>query len=256
MTPTLTQADLGSWLDKEARRMASFAHEVEHFVHVYRKESASQLYPRDLVYRMKLPAWETILVYTYSVDVLADGAHHRHLSIQFSVPGEVTQGEVNAYKRKLLELVSPMVRLFFPMHDEVESRLFVSAPVPVVDSRDGRRGGNLHFRTPTHLHFSVPWDGPKAEVVAGAARVAELDPAIVAMIEAREAEVVEACAKFVEDGLFSATANALREGRWRAFDTGSAPAPEPDILEAVVPPSAEPEGCRPADDDTNEEHRF
>lgn len=145
---------VGPSLEREARRMVAFAHEPEHYLHPSRGESPERTYPAHLVYRMKEPNWETTLTFAYSIDV-KERRGVRHLSITMSYPGQMTQGELNAGAPSLLEGFESMVRCFFVFNEAVRYQFTALAPVPVVDSRQGRRQGNVHFRTPITFHFLV-----------------------------------------------------------------------------------------------------
>ena len=147
-----TREDIGRTLQTESARMREFAHDPEHWILVYLGENPG-MFP-ELRYREKLPAWETAIIFHYSVDVLADGRAFSHLSIQISVPGKLAQGVVNANVRAFLEELSPLVGAFLPFAEEVGHRMIASPPVPVVSSLDGA-DANVHFRTPVTFHFTV-----------------------------------------------------------------------------------------------------
>lgn len=147
-----SRLDLGFLLDREARRMVAYAHEPEHFLRPERGESPERDHPAHLVYRMKLPNWETMVKFAYSVDV-RDGRGVRHLSISISVPGHHTQGEMTQGAGPLLEVFDSSVRLFFPMVEGIRYQITALAPVPIVDARQERRDRNVHYRTPVIFHF-------------------------------------------------------------------------------------------------------
>ncbi len=148
----LDAADLGMMLDREAKRMVAFAHDPEHYLRPARGESPDRTYPAHLVLRLKLPNWETQVKFSYSVDV-RDGVGVRHLSAQISVPGSLSQGEVNAGAPSLLELFDGAVRCFFPLVEGIRYQIVAAAPIPVVDARQAPRDRNVHFRTPVTFHF-------------------------------------------------------------------------------------------------------
>jgi len=146
--------DLGTLLEVEARRMVGFAHDPEHYLHPDRGESPDRTYPAHLVTRLKLPNWETQVKFCYSVDV-RDGRGVRHLSVQVSVPGYLTQGEVTGAAPQLLQLLDDPVRMFFPLAEGIRYQITALAPIPVVDARQDPRNRNVHHRTPVVFHFLV-----------------------------------------------------------------------------------------------------
>ena len=150
----LTAEDLGMVLEVEARRMVAFAHLPEHYLRPDAGESPGRTYPAHLVTRLKLPNWETQVRFEYSVDV-RNGRGVRHLSVQLSVPGHLTQGEVNAAAPSLLPLFDAGVRMFFPLVDNIRYQIVAAAPIPVVDARQAPRDRNVHHRTPVTFHFLV-----------------------------------------------------------------------------------------------------
>jgi len=138
----------------------------------------------DHKHRIKLPSRETTLFFTYAIDDLPDlaGAAElatadavdemsnaelklwerglrrvqvRHLCVQISVPGHVTQGIVNVGKLDFLEFFSPMVKVFFPLHESLKATLMAHQPVPIVDQRASKGDDVVAFRTPISAHFVV-----------------------------------------------------------------------------------------------------
>lgn len=142
--------DIHQDLVRDSGRMKDFAHDTEHYIFVDEGQSAELLHPAHLVWRQRVEGWETQVKVVYSVDV-SKGRAWRHLSVQISVPGVLTQAELRANPAPLLELYEPIVKLFLPFQDQVAYRVQVSPPVPVVDPRDQDR--QLTFRTPVTMHF-------------------------------------------------------------------------------------------------------
>lgn len=152
----ITAADIGLKLEDEARAMLAFAHDRRHYVHPRKGQGPETTYPAALTRRMKLPSWETTIKITYAVDVV-DGVAWRHLAITISVSGHITTAAVRAGQAELVRLCEPIVRLFFPFADEVQTTFRACEPVPVLDpSTDG--AGNVSLRTPVALHFVIPHD--------------------------------------------------------------------------------------------------
>ena len=148
---------LGSSLEREAERMRAFAHQPEHYIRVFEgahgpAEHVERLYRDTLVYRQKQEGWETRIRYTYSVDVLANGRAVRHLCVQISVPGQITQGEINLVKDHLAAQMDGIAKTFFPLDTDVGFVARALAPIPVVDNTGER---NVHFRTPVGFHFTA-----------------------------------------------------------------------------------------------------
>ncbi len=110
---------------------------------------------RYLVHRERLSDWETKLVFTYTCDVLPDGRTMRHLSVQMSVPGIVTTGELNVNQDLLLGNFEPIVKLYFPMHPAVAASMRAAAPVPIVNNAQSKSDAVIHHRTPVLADFFV-----------------------------------------------------------------------------------------------------
>lgn len=155
-------------LDAEARRMVAFAHDPEHYLEPRLGQSPDVTYPAHLVLRFKLPAWETAVKFAYSVDVV-DGRGTRHLSAQISVPGVVTQGELNVpgTKEALLTMIDNAARCFFPLTDGIRYQIVASAPIPIVDPRSAPSERNVSYRTVITFHFAVDHGVVDAEAAAG-----------------------------------------------------------------------------------------
>lgn len=159
MIPTseILEADLR----RKAAAMCEFAERAAHYIDTAAGETPAQKYPADLRFVLKEPSWGTSLVFTYCVEVnhpgWPSGHRLRHLSIQLSIRGEVTQGQLQAAREELLAGYLPMVRCFFPLADALGVELFADAPVPVVDPREGKEG-NVHMRTPVVAHFIQDMD--------------------------------------------------------------------------------------------------
>lgn len=181
----LTAVDLGQKLDEEARRMVAFAHDPEHYIRPADHESAEVMYPAHLVLRMKLPSWETSVKFVYSVDV-RDGRGTRHLSVQISVPGHLSQGEVTMAAPTLLEIFDRPVRCFFPLTEGIRYQIIASAPIPVVDPRSPPSERNVHYRTVVTFHFVVD-HGIVDEVAA--ARLPEAKKVAIRLIHAALAQL-------------------------------------------------------------------
>jgi len=164
-------------LSKVAIRLKQIAHDPANWVYLSRGERVEQkkieadgeLVPLlPLVrYSMRFEGWETRITFIYSVDVVpvpvsqsgddAEESPHRHLQIQMSIPQQLTQGELNlalSDPKGLMALLTPLVSLFFPMHDHIKMNSKAHAPIPVRDARQGTKG-NVHFRTPVSFHFFV-----------------------------------------------------------------------------------------------------
>lgn len=146
--------DLGTTLELRAKEMVAFAHDPDHYLRPLLGQSPDRTYPAFMVYRLKLPNWETAVKFSYSVDV-REGRGVRHLSVQVSVPGFLTQGEVTSSAPALLELLDAPVRMFFPLVDDLRYHVTALAPVPIVDARVAAKDRNVHYRTPVAFHFLV-----------------------------------------------------------------------------------------------------
>lgn len=143
-------------LPEAVARLRAYAHQADHYVDVDQGESASHRPEHRFVFRA--PQRETTVVFVYSVDLVTEGGEVRqlrHLSIQFSMPGPITQGQANGFTTELHQMAEPYVKLFFPMRDKFRTRVQAFAPVPVVDARKPKGQGNVHFRTPIVTHYVV-----------------------------------------------------------------------------------------------------
>src|SRR3972149_4054922 len=147
----LSAEDLAQHLAERAPVMVARAHLPEHWVRTWLGEGP----PPEQRYAMKLLDWETRVVFAYTVDLVPvpldaqvgdtpgpqEARPHRHLSRQISVPGEVTQGELNVVREHVLSLFQPVVPLFFPLAEAVGVRFVAHAPIPGADP--ARRPGSL-----------------------------------------------------------------------------------------------------------------
>lgn len=77
----------------------------------------------------------------------------RHLSVSFSVPGVVGQGDVQLAAPKIVEHLMPTVDAYFPMHDGVAATATVERARKVVRLDDAQQARAVHDRTPIVFHF-------------------------------------------------------------------------------------------------------
>ncbi len=173
----LSASDLGQSIDKEASRVTKLAHQPDRWLRPHDGEAP----PQDQRFSVKLPRWQSRIRYAYSVDiiphqveVIIERGHEpaaaptgreevwRHLSIQLSVPDQVSQAQLNADGATLLALYQPQVQAFFPLQSAIRTYWQVSTPIPVVHpdrSAQGQRSQAVTFRTVITANFLVPWNG-------------------------------------------------------------------------------------------------
>lgn len=154
--------DLGAAYYAEASRIRQLAREPARWRHVAPGDPGSEP-PAEQRHKLKLPSWETALLFVYTIDVVTptDGSAKRtmrHLSVQFSVPAAVTQGLLNLEKDGVLEFLAPMVVPWFPLHSHVMAHLIAHPPVPIGDVRLPKPERNVTFRTPIVAHFVAAID--------------------------------------------------------------------------------------------------
>lgn len=109
--------------------------------------------------------WETKLTFCYTVDVVVlkrRVARMKHLSVQMSVPGQLTRGQLNAGgAEEFLQQLEPIIKLFFPLTPEVATAAPRALdPIPVARDEDNMKRGNVVFRTPILFDFFVDHDDP------------------------------------------------------------------------------------------------
>lgn len=139
-------------LPRHAERMVAFAHDRSHYCDPTKGENPQATYPAHLTLRVKPPNAGSQLLLCYSVDVV-DGKAHRHLSVQWSEPGSVTQRDLVETSAPGLELLTPIVRMFFSEDTRVSYSCRALAPVPLVDATVSPSERNVTFRTPVVFHF-------------------------------------------------------------------------------------------------------
>ncbi len=150
--------------------LVSFAARAHAAADAKRLPAGSAIPPVDrpeLRFKVRLVGWSTAVIYWYFVHFHAD-QWWRHLIIQVSVSNNTGEpleaGQVNAYKVSILKLVENQVRVFFPLHDDVQFKLDVRAPVPVVHPETRQ----VSYRTALAFHFLVPADSTEGMVGIGA----------------------------------------------------------------------------------------
>lgn len=158
LVPALSPADIAQDLEGFALRARWFAHRPENALRVLDDERVEVRFPGgELRFAARLPDWESRIVWTYTVEVIRDerpGSGHgertiRHLSVQQSVPRDVTQGQVNVAKDAIIGWWSWVAPMFFPgesavaCHVRAEPFVVVGHPVTRMTS----------VRTPIILHF-------------------------------------------------------------------------------------------------------
>jgi hypothetical protein len=164
---TQTKGDRLDPLELWAGKARDYAHQEANWVD-FRLGETPQKHADMLRYKYRLQGWTTALTFWYTVDVTPDGSVWRHLSIACSQSdlgaqsAEEMQGQVNTYKQELLELFTPMVRMFYPLSTKVATRFDVGQPVPVSHPETNQ----VSFRVPMTFHFLVPWtaDGKEGPV--------------------------------------------------------------------------------------------
>ena len=109
--------------------------------------------------------WETKLTFCYTVDVVVlrrRVARMRHLSIQMSVPGALTRGQLNADVGPFMEQLDPVLKLFFPLAPKIAAPSPRALdPVPVARTEEGMKQGNVVYRTPILFDFFVDHEDPE-----------------------------------------------------------------------------------------------
>lgn len=147
-----------------ARSARDYAHLEANWID-YRLGETPERHADALRYKYRLPNWATALTFWYTVDVTPQGEVWKHLSIGCSQQdlgasdAETMRAQVNASKEHLLELFTPIVRMFFPLSTKVATHFDVKAPIPVAGP-----DRQVSFRVPMTFHFLVPWSEGKGPV--------------------------------------------------------------------------------------------
>ena len=129
-----------------------------------------------LLHRYKLVDTQTRVILTYTVDNGPPEAPARHLSIQITVPGRLSQRAVDEYKDTLLSMQEGIVRAFFPaaaVGVGVRAGMRVGTPWefrdPVLKDAVGIKA--LSWKTPVVMDFVMDHDlaeptptGPRRKV--------------------------------------------------------------------------------------------
>jgi len=165
-------------------KLKSWAHQEENYRHLVVDGEGKVVQDRPMddrhKTRIKLPGWDTKITVVYSVDdlpewnldctfeerlaelegnldALNDGLPRRkvrHLSIQISIPGNFTTAQVRMVP-EFLQWYEPMVKVFFPLHEQIRATLIAHPAVPVVDKRAAHGHNPVTFRTPLLANFVV-----------------------------------------------------------------------------------------------------
>jgi hypothetical protein len=153
---TVGADQLNEWVGSFAERAKDYAHKPENFI---RPQDSLDSHREHLRYALRLDGWPSKIVFWYTVDARPDSTLWRHLSIQMSIqtldPDEcIDQGQLNEHKRQILEQFTPVVKLFFPLHEQfhVVARAHEVRPILNPATRQ------MSYRTPLSFDFLVRHD--------------------------------------------------------------------------------------------------
>ena len=217
----ITEHDLESWLGSWADTAKDYAHKREHYIH---PGDSLDPHREHLRYKLRLEGWPSALTFWYSVDVDTHRREWRHLSIQMSIyaadPTEtVTQADINLHKRQLLEQFTPIVKLFFPLHEGVEAKCTAHEPRPVLNPETRQ----VTHRTPLSFHFLVRHDTTE-HVILGGRRQAASGMGLLLDASGNEIRSPAPLQSIASDVTGTVTpASKPKEGKVIPFDEGAAP---------------------------------
>lgn len=162
---TATEHDLENWIGSWAEKAKDYAHVRDHFV---KRGESPEPHREHLRYKLRLEGWASAMTFWYYVEQDPQGRLWRHLEIQQSVstadPHEaISQSDVNAHKAEFLGQYTPIVKLFYPLHEGVEAGVEVHAVRPVHNPETRQ----VVFRTPIVAHFLVRHDSTEHVLLGG-----------------------------------------------------------------------------------------
>lgn len=137
MTPQPIGTDIQTWIN-QARAVA---HHEPNWLDVRAGDTVTTKGLGSLLrHRETVPGWETAVWLEYTVDrvPLKEGGGGerivRHLSVKITVPGTVTQGEINAgLAQEFAEtFLQSLTRVVFPLHEHVNLSARALEPRPVL----------------------------------------------------------------------------------------------------------------------------
>lgn len=115
-----------------------------------------------LLFRYKLVTNDTRVIITYTLDAGPPlDAPQRHLSVQMTVLGKISQGSADHYKDMLLNMQQGLVMTFFPaaaLGTGVRAGLRVGTPWEFRDPRLGTGIKAVAWKTPIVLDFVMDHD--------------------------------------------------------------------------------------------------
>jgi len=167
-------------------KLKSWAHQEENYRHLVVDGEGKVVQDRPMddrhKTRIKLPGWDTKITVVYSVDdlpewnldctfeerlaelegnldALNDGLPRRkvrHLSIQISIPGNFTTAQVRMVP-EFLQWYEPMVKVFFPLHEQIRATLIAHPAVhDGVEQRGPTGVASTHRQRPDEENHDPP----------------------------------------------------------------------------------------------------